>query len=109
MVELAIEQRRTISVLNHDPALARSLTFVAGSAARRSRLQELIYGPQPNPAQRSAFQLASCICDAVFHLDDLTDDELRETLPAVVYRTLGLRRPTSSPSKPPDTGAPTAT
>jgi len=98
MIELAIQQRRTTSILNHDPALARNITFVAQSAVRRSRLQQIIYGPNPSPAQRTAFQLASCIGDAVAKLDDLTDNQLRETLPAVVHRTLGLRRPNTPPA-----------
>ncbi|MHA6764176.1 TetR/AcrR family transcriptional regulator [Streptacidiphilus sp. PAMC 29251] len=97
MIELAIQQRRTASILNHDPALFRSNTFVTDSAARRSRLQELIYGRNPSAAQRSAFQLATCIGDAVARLGDLTDEELRESLPPVVYRTLGLRRPSARP------------
>jgi len=101
MIELAIQQRRTESILNHDPALTRNITFMAQSAARRSRLQEVIYGPSPSPAQRTAFQLASCIGDAVAKLDDLTDNQLRETLPAVVYRTLGLRRPSTPPAARP--------
>jgi hypothetical protein len=94
-------------VLEHDPALARNCALMAQITAQRSRLRELIYGPTPTPtpAQRTAFQLTTCLRYAVGRLDDLTDDELRETLPALIYRTLGLRRPATGSSTRPSADA----
>jgi AcrR family transcriptional regulator len=91
-VEMSVAQRRSLAVLYRDPAVTRDPIYVAHNVEFRDRYQRIIFGDDPTPTERAAFQLAFGLSDAVLQLEDLTDHQLRETLSTVVYRTLGLRR-----------------
>jgi AcrR family transcriptional regulator len=93
MIDSGVAHRRALAVLNRDPAVTRHPTYVRNAAELQNRLQQLFFGRKPTPDERTAFYLSYGLSGAVLHLDDLTDDQLREALHRVLYRTLGLEVP----------------
>ncbi len=102
MIDSGVANRRALAVLNRDPAVTRHPTYVRNTVELQSRLQRLFFGGEPTAEERTAFYLSYGMSGVVLHLEDLTDDQLRDALHRVLNRTLGLKLPArrTRPVKP---------
>lgn len=94
MVDLAVERRRSASVLQRDPIMLRFLAEHEPFRRVLARVNGLLMGPGSEPRARvRAAMVASAIAGTVIHplVLDLDDETLRAQLRKQVHRLLGLK------------------
>jgi AcrR family transcriptional regulator len=83
LIDLAVEHRRMVSILQSDPVMVRLLAEHAQFRELMARLQRLLLGDDPTADVRvPAAMLSSAISGAVMHplVADVDDDTLRRNL-----------------------------
>jgi AcrR family transcriptional regulator len=104
LVDLAVDHRRMVSMLQNDPVMVRLLTAHEPFRLLMDRLYRLLAGDEGD-ARVAAAMLSAAIGGAVVHplVTDVDDDTLRADLLHLTRRF--LRLPELDPS-PPDAGPP---